>query len=132
MYLDPSGNKAGASLSLDTIYGAATSGALKVDPQTGDATLKFLSDIQDLVDKMQADVGKIATRTPLGGGFGEEVGRFNQRLATGDSNSAQEVLTKFAEELTRLREAVTMSMASYRSMDNVGAHTLSGAAGSGR
>src|SRR5919197_5074864 len=70
MYLDPSGNKAGAS--LDTIYGAATSGALQVDPQTGEATLKFLDDIQSLVDKMSVDLSKVSVSTPLGGGRSEE------------------------------------------------------------
>jgi hypothetical protein len=130
MYLDPSGNKAGAS--LDSILGAAADGALTVDPQTGEATLKFLSDIQDLVDKMALDVKQISVVTPLGGGFGEEIGKFNQALAAGGPNSAQESLTRFSQELTRLREAVTMSMKSYHAVDSGNAHNLSNAAGPSR
>jgi hypothetical protein len=130
MYLDPSGNKAGAS--LDTIYGAATSGALRVDPQTGDATLKFLSEVQELADKMGRQINQVAVRTPLGGGFGEEVGAFNQQLASSGPNSAQDVLAKFSDELKSLSEAVAMSIKSYQAMDGANAHNLTGAAGSGR
>ena len=122
MYLDPSGNKAGAF--LDTVYGAATSGALQVDPQTGDATLKFLSDVEELTVKMSRQLGKVGVPTPLGGGFGEEVGAFNERLATAGSNSAQELLAKFTEELGRLKEAVTLSMQSYQDMDGANANAL--------
>jgi hypothetical protein len=122
MYLDPSGNKAGAS--LDTIYGAATSGALKVDPQTGEATLKFLSDIEDLTAKMSRQLGRVGVPTPLGGGFGTEVGAFNQSLATAGPDSAQELLAKFTEELKRLKHAVALSMKSYQDMDSANAHTL--------
>jgi hypothetical protein len=122
MYLDPSGNKAGAF--LDTIYGAATSGALKVDPQTGDATLKFLSEVEELTAKMSRQLDRVGVPTPLGGGFGAEVGAFNQELATTGSNSAQEQLARFTAELGRLKEAVTLSMRSYQAMDSANAHTL--------
>jgi hypothetical protein len=122
MYLDPSGNKAGAS--LDTIYGAATSGALQVDPQTGDATLKFLSEISDLTAKMSRQLGRVDVPTPLGGGFGEEVGTFNQRLASTGPDSARELLAKFTEELRMLKEAVKLSMQSYREMDSANAQAL--------
>ncbi len=124
MYLDPSGNKAGAS--LDTVYGAAASGALKVDPQTGEATLKFLSDIEDLTAKMSRQLGRVGVATPLGGGFGEEVGAFNQGLATAGPDSAQELLAKFTGELKRLKQAVALSMKSYQDMDGANAHALTG------
>ena len=123
MYLDPSGNKAGAS--LDTIYGAATSGALQVDPQTGEATLKFLDDIQSLVDKMSVDLSKVSVSTPLGGGFGEEIGTFNRELAAGGPDSARALLAKFSEELSQLKAAVTMSMRSYLAVDSDNAQNLS-------
>lgn len=122
MYLDPSGNKAGAF--LDTIYGAATSGALQVDPHTGEATLKFLSEVEELTAKMSRQLDRVGVASPLGGGFGEEVGEFNQQLATTGSNSAQEQLARFTEELGRLKEAVTLSMQSYQAMDNANAHAL--------
>lgn len=127
MYLDPSGRKAGAS--LETVYGAATSGALKVDPQTGDATLKFLSDVEDLTAAMSRNIGRVGVRTPLGGGFGDEVGTFNQQLATAGSNSAQEHLTRFSEEIKRLKEAVALSMRSYQELDRANSHTLTSAGG---
>lgn len=124
MYLDPSEGKAGAS--LETIYGAALSGALKVDPHTGEATLKFLNDIRDLVDQLSRTAGRVTVATPLGGGFGQEIGEFNQRLAAGGANSVREQLTTFRRELDRLTEAVTLSMRSYRTMDAAGAQALSG------
>ena len=130
MYLDPSGNKAGAS--LDTIYGAATSGALKVDPQTGDATLRFLGEVQELTSKMLGQANEVGVRTPLGGGFGDEIGAFNERLATGGSSSAREVLTRFSEELELLKTAVTESMKSYTATESANARSLAKAGGDGR
>lgn len=129
MYLDPSAGRIGAS--LDTVYGAATSGALKVDPDTGEATLRFLNHVQDLTERMQRDFWDVSVKTPLGGGFGEVIGNFNERLATGETNSAQDVLNKFRAELQRLKEAVSMSMRSYAAMDADNTRSVA-TAGSGR
>ncbi|HET9139892.1 hypothetical protein [Actinophytocola sp.] len=115
MYLDPSGGKAGSS--LETIYGAAASGTLKVDPQTGETTLKFLSDVAELTERMRRSGAGLAVKTPLGGGFGEQVGAFNERLAAGGPHSFQEVLATFSRELEMLKEAVTRSIEAYRTAD---------------
>jgi hypothetical protein len=127
MYLDPSFDKAGAS--LDTIYGAALSGALKVDPQTGDATLKFLDEVRNLTAKMLGQTNNVAIRTPLGGGFAEEIGAFNQQLAAGGSNSARELLLRFSEELEALKTAVAESMKSYVATESANARTMARAGG---
>jgi hypothetical protein len=129
MYLDPSEGRIGAF--LDTVYGAATSGALKVDPKTGEATLKFLNDIQDLVDAMGKQGYAIATPTPLGGGFGVQIGEFNQRLAAGDAGGAQAVMSKFRDELEMLKNAVVMSMRAYTETDSGNARVVA-TAGSGQ
>jgi hypothetical protein len=129
LYLDPSAGKIGAS--LETVFGAATSGALKVDPSTGEATMRFLNDIEEMVGTMGRQVATASTRTPLGGGFGEKVGEFNQRLAAGDADSAQELLSRFAEELKLLKNAVLLSMRNYVAMDAANSHTVA-AAGSAR
>lgn len=123
MYLDESEGRVGSA--LETIYGAATSGSLRVDPHTGETTLRFLGDIQELTEKMRRAGHGAAVRTPLGGGFGEEVGAFNQRLA---ADSSQDILARFGQELEQLKEAVTMSMASYRRADGGGAAAIGGAA----
>ena len=127
MYLDPSFNKAGAS--LDTIYGAALSGALKVDPQTGDTTLKFLDEVQNMTAKMLRQTNNVAVRTPLGGGFAEEIGAFNRQLAAGGSNSAREQLLKFSAELEQLKTAVAESMKAYAATESANARTLARAGG---
>jgi len=127
MYLDPSEGKAGAF--LDTVYGAATSGSLQVDPQTGNATLKFLSEIEALTDKLGQSLRDVSVPTPLGGGFGEEIGAFNRQLAAGGPNSAVDLLAKFSEELRLLKETVAMSIRSYQAMDAANASTLSGSGG---
>jgi hypothetical protein len=130
MYLDPSAGKIGAS--LETVFGAATSGALKVDPTTGDATLKFLNDVQELTDKMARLAKEAGIPTPLGGGFGERIGNFNQRLSTGGENCAQDILTKFSQELESMKEAVSMSMRNYLEMDGDNARTVTQAGAGGR
>lgn len=118
MYLDPSEGKAGSALStLSGLYGAAASGALTVDPSTGETTLKFLNQVQDMVDRMLRLSDEVGVKTPLGGGFGVDVGAFNQRLALGGPNSAKDVLITFRNELDELKDAVLKSMESYRNTD---------------
>jgi hypothetical protein len=122
MYLDPSAGKIGAS--LETVFGAATSDALQVDPTTGEATLKFLDDVQELTEKMGRLAIDAGVATPLGGGFGERIGTFNQQLAAGGQNSAQDQLARFRKELESLKEAVSMSMKNYLEMDADNARTV--------
>jgi hypothetical protein len=129
VYLDPSAGKAGNC--LETIYGAAASGTLKVDPQSGETTLKFLDDVRELTERMRRSGANVAVRTPLGGGFGEEVGAFNERLAAGGTHSFQDVLATFTRELEMLKEAVTRSMEAYRNADARGAAAVT-SAGQGR
>jgi hypothetical protein len=122
VYLDPSEGEAGKV--LDILYGAATSGALKVDPQTGETTLKFLNQVQELVERMQGDLRRVDTRTPLGGGFAERIGSFNQELATGGDNSVHDQLTRFHHELDLLKQAVVQSMRSYLGTETASAHLM--------
>lgn len=130
MYLDPSEGKAGATLnSLDGLWGAASSGALQVDPSTGETTLKFLDQVRDMVDTMVRRSDEVGVKTPLGGGFADEVGTFNQRLAVDGPNSAKEVLLTFRRELEALRGAVVESMAAYQSTDRANARTITSAGG---
>jgi hypothetical protein len=129
MYLDPSEGKAGAF--LETVYGAATSGALQVDPSTGETTLKFLNEVQSLAAKALGQVNQVSVKTPLGGGFANDIGAFNQGLAIGGPNPAQEVLARFTAEIELLKEAVAKSMESYRRTDSGNAATMA-RAGAGR
>ncbi len=130
MYVDPSAGKAGSALE-SVFYGVVASGSLKVDPHTGEATLKFLAQVQDVVDTMRRRTGDVGTRTPLGGGFGEQVGAFNQGLADGAPGSAQDVLETFSRELDLLKDTVRRSMESYVATDGANARTITGA-GAGR
>lgn len=125
MYLDPSEGRAGRT--LDSLYGAATSGALQVDPRTGETTLKFLNQVQDLTNDLARRARSIGVQTPLGGGFGAEIGSFNQRLANGGSDSAQEVLEQFGRDLERLKQAVAKSMESYRNAESGNARSIANA-----
>jgi hypothetical protein len=129
VYVDPSEGQAGKA--LDVLYGAAASGALKVDPSTGDTTLRFLNQVQDLAERMARQVREVSVKTPLGGGFGDEIGTFNQALAGGGTDSALAVLTRFGGELQMLKDAVKKSMESYRDTDAGNARTITNA-GAGR
>ncbi|MFL6140961.1 MAG: hypothetical protein ACJ72N_03685 [Labedaea sp.] len=123
MYLDPSEGEAGKV--LDILYGAATSGALKVDPQTGETTLKFLDQVQELVERMRGDLRRVDARTPLGGGFAERIGGFNHELASGGDNSVHDQLTRFHHELGLLKQAVVQSMRSYLGTETASAAVMS-------
>jgi hypothetical protein len=65
----------------------------------------------------------------FGGGYAEQVGKFVQGVAAGQAGSAQEILTKFWDELQLLKEAVAKSTGNYQAMDQSSAGGITSAGG---
>jgi hypothetical protein len=103
---------------------AATSGRLRVDQATGDATIKALGDIQVGLVSVRARLQRAARPTRLGGGYGERLDRFNQEWAVDGEGSAMDVLEKFQKELEQLKVAVRKSMETYQRDDAGGAQHI--------
>ncbi|SDH90703.1 hypothetical protein SAMN05192558_103371 [Actinokineospora alba] len=114
---------------VQSLVAAAGAGQISIAPDVGDAIIKQLAAVQDSADVMSRDARRVALRAPLGGGYAEEISRFNEQLASGGGNSAQEVLTKFIKEIDALKQAVTASMANYGRTDSGNAGTIRSAGG---
>ena len=120
MYIDPnapapSARGAGAAgSSLTDIVTAANNGTLRVDPATGDATIRALTDIQDEIDQAVLRTSRGSRSSRLGGGYAEEIDRFNSEWTASGEGSADVALRQFQQELLRLKEAVRKSVGDVR------------------
>jgi hypothetical protein len=115
---------------IDTVDGmvaAAEAGAFAVSPDTGQAIIKQLTEVQDQVDKMLRTGGLGAMRQELGGGYAANIATFNRRV-TDDGLST--TLVQFAQELEQLKTAVGRSIGNYASTDG-GARTQVDRSGGG-
>jgi hypothetical protein len=117
--------------SLGDLVEAASSGALRVDYATGDATIRALDEIRDELDTYRRLVTqhRIGPGSRLGGGYGEQIDEFNREWTVGDKGSVAEVLDTFRTELARMREAVQRSMVTYEASDQHGVEHLRRAEG---
>jgi len=113
-----------AGSSLSDIVTAANNGTLRVDPATGDATIRALSSIWDEVEQARRRMARGGRQTKLGGGYAQQIDSFNQEWTTGANGSALATLTTFQNELRRLEEAVRRCMATYEHDDAVGAENI--------
>jgi hypothetical protein len=93
-----------------------------VDPATGDATIRALTDVEDSIELYRRRVNSAGlSGTRLGGGYAEEIDRFNGDWTMGGPGSAMDVLNAYGTELRRLKEAVRKCMATYEHADADGA-----------
>lgn len=139
MYIDPNAeapskeNPASTTVgsigsALSDIEAAANSGALRVDPATGDATIRALAEIEDSIEVYRRRLHRTGTSgSRLGGGYAEEIDRFNNEWTDGGPNSAMDVMTRYVSELRRLKEAVRKSMVTYENSDARGAKLVTDA-----
>jgi hypothetical protein len=114
---------------VQTLLAAAGAGQIAVAPDIGEAINKQLTEVERLAEKLQRDAQRAAVDPQFGGGYAEQVGRFVQQVAAGGAGSAEEVLTKFRDELGLFREAVARSMQNYRDMDESSADAINNAGG---
>ncbi|MFD1149712.1 hypothetical protein [Saccharothrix hoggarensis] len=95
--------------------------ALAVDPQAVDTMLKKLTDMQDVLDGIQADAEMLASQTPLGGGYAEDIGKVNAQLGHQVIN---EVIPEMVKAIADLKDQVDKSRASYRNVDEAKSETF--------
>lgn len=100
---------------------ASQAQALSVDPNVVDSMLKKLTDMQDALDKMQRRADVLTMRTPLGGGYAEQIGVVNARL--GDQ-AMSEIIPDMVKAIDDLKTQIDKSRASYQNVDETKAQTL--------
>lgn len=110
--------------SMSEVLAAAQAGQVQVDPAAGEAAIAALDRVKELVEEMQRKVHRLDVPMPLGGGYAEEISLFNQRLAVGGPNSAEEVITAHLQELEACKEVVRLSMAAYQEADTEAARLV--------
>lgn len=104
-----------------------STGQFAITPEASEVITKQLTAVQDTVEKLMRGAEGLCWLPALGGGFAQEIGMFNERLAAGEPNSAQEVLTGFRREIETLKEDVASSVRNYQRDDSSGAGTIESA-----
>ncbi|HEV8556955.1 MAG TPA: hypothetical protein VGR06_11235 [Actinophytocola sp.] len=114
-------------LTAANLIDAAGAGAFAMEPDSAQAVMRRLTEVQDEVANMRLMAVQAAVDPKFGGGYAEDVGRFIQGVAAGQAGSAEDVLTKFRDELEQLKEAVARSIRNYQAMDDGSAHRVADA-----
>ncbi|MEV4311025.1 hypothetical protein [Actinocrispum sp. NPDC049592] len=110
---------------VDGLVAAAEAGQLAVNPDTAQAILKQLSEVQNRIADMQL-VGTFAgtSNLQLGGGYATDIAAFNTQV-TKDEIATN--LKKFAQELEQLKTAVSKSLGRYTATDGANSQQINSA-----
>lgn len=100
---------------------ASEAQALSVDPNVVDSMVKKLTEMQDALDKIRNKAAVLTTRTPLGGGYAEEIGQVNGHLG---EQVVNEIIPEMAKAIDELKVQIEKSRASYENVDEAKAQTL--------
>ncbi|GLZ42500.1 hypothetical protein [Actinokineospora sp. NBRC 105648] len=105
---------------------AAVAGAtgFAISPDIRAAIVTQLTTVKDSVEQMSRATRQMSLDIPLGGGFAHEISRFNQDLAAGGPESAQELLTRFSQHIDELKAAVESNTTAYSHADDEHAGAL--------
>ncbi len=99
---------------------AAETKALSIDPHVVDTMLKKLTDMQDALTDIQRKSSMLETKTPLGGGYAEEIGRVNGRLG---EQVLRGIIPEMIEAIGDLKTQIDKSRASIQNVDEAIART---------
>jgi hypothetical protein len=96
------------------VAAATEAQALSIDPHAVDSMLKKLTEMRDEINKVAGKSTRIATDTPLGSGYAEEVGRLNRSLG---EQVLSQMVPKLTEAIDDLKAEIEKSRASYHNVD---------------
>jgi hypothetical protein len=111
---------------VDELFAAAEAGQFAVNPDTGAAIIKQLTQVQDQVRDMKMTGTTINANQRLGGGYATNIAQFNQQV---NHDGQATVLEKFGNELEQLKAAVQRSMANYGVTDAQSGRKIDSAGG---
>ncbi|TCO58052.1 hypothetical protein [Actinocrispum wychmicini] len=113
---------------VDELFAAAEAGQFAVSPDTGEAIIKQLTQVQDQVTEMRADgvmAGYMGAQR-LGGGYATNIATFNQQVTEEGPSKA---LVQFAKELEQLKATISRSIANYGASDSANRRQIDTAGG---
>jgi hypothetical protein len=108
---------------VDGLLAAAEAGQFAVDPDTGAAIVKQLTDVQQSINQMRRSSASSGWTSRLGGGYAEQVSTFNQRV----NEEGPDLLAKFTDEVEQLKSAVSKSVQNYHGSDSGNRQNISNA-----
>lgn len=104
-----------------SVQAAAEAGALQHDPEAVDTAIKKLDDFAAVLDKMYRRSMRLATKTPLGGGYADQIGELNRGI--GDAVRS-EVIPDLIKAVGELKTQLDKSRKSYRNVEEGTSGTL--------
>lgn len=102
----------------DTHIGlGVNAGAFAVSPELAANAYTEISRLQDVVGEMVREARVLGRTVPLGGGYAQEVGAFMAQYGITGPGSAADSLTRFGQELQKLKDNIQKALARYRATD---------------
>lgn len=92
--------------------------AFAVSPELATAAFTQLTQLQDVVGEMVREARVLGRTVPLGGGYAAEVGEFMARYGIDGAGSAADQLTRFGQELDKLKGNIAKALQRYRDTDD--------------
>lgn len=97
-----------------SVEAAAEAGALQHDPEAVDTAIKKLDDFAAVLEKIARNSAYLATKTPLGGGYADQIGKFNEGIGEA---ARSEVIPGLIKAISELKVQLDKSRKSYRNVD---------------
>ncbi|MDX8055267.1 hypothetical protein SK571_38335 [Lentzea sp. BCCO 10_0798] len=104
-----------------SVQAASEAGALQHDPEAVDSAIKKLEDFEAVLGKIQRKAGRLATKTPLGGGYADQIGKINERIGEAVRS---EVIPDLINAIGELKAQLDKSRKSYRNVEESTSGTL--------
>ncbi|MQA09650.1 MAG: hypothetical protein GEU98_14070 [Pseudonocardiaceae bacterium] len=95
----------------------ASAETIAVDPDVGDAVIKQLTEVHDIMSEIAMKARFLGEQVPLGGGYAEIVGKFMAQFGSGGEQSVDAAMKKGQQDITQLIEDVRQAMVNYQQTD---------------
>ncbi|TWP53434.1 hypothetical protein FKR81_05615 [Lentzea tibetensis] len=99
---------------VKSIAAANEAGALAADPHAIDSAIKKLDDFQVVLQKIATRARVLGTKTPLGGGYAEQVSKVNEEVGLLAQNA---VIPDLVKAIEALKVEIEKSRKSYQAVE---------------
>lgn len=104
-----------------SVQAATEAGALQHDPEAVDTAIKKLDDFANVLEKIARNAAHLATKTPLGGGYADQIGKLNEEIGEA---ARSEVIPDLIKAIGELKAQLDKSRKSYRNVDESTSDTM--------
>ncbi|MGW6449583.1 hypothetical protein [Lentzea sp. NPDC055074] len=104
-----------------SVGAAAEAGAFQHDPAAVDTAIKKLDDFANVLEKIARNAAHLVTKTPLGGGYAEQIGKLNEEIGEA---ARSEFIPDLIKAINELKTQLDKSRQSYRNVDESTSDTM--------